>query len=107
MKHTQNTNCELFMIENFKTLIKEYKKFSIKYEYSQQRKRLLVSYISKEYIFNNEDLLQKINKIEDKLKFKFNNYPLFCYDEDLFKLSNNAKKLNYDNIQTADMESRD
>lgn len=106
MKHIQNTNCELFMIENFKALIKEYKNFSIKYEYSQQRRRLLVSYFPKEYIFNNEDLLQKINKIEDELKFKFNNYPLFCYDEDLFKLSNNAINLNYDNIQ-ADMELRD
>lgn len=100
MKHIQNTDCELFMIENFKTLIKEYKNFSIKYEYNQQRRRLLVSYISKDYIFNNEDLLQKINKIEDKIKFKFNNYPLFCYDEDLFKLSNDAKELNYDNISS-------
>lgn len=101
MKHLQNTDCELFMIENFKTLIKEYKKFSIKYEYNQQRKRLLVSYFPKDYIFNNEDLLQKINKIEDKLKFKFNNYPLFCYDENLFKLSNDAKELNYNNIQSS------
>lgn len=97
-KHLQNTDCELFMIENFKTLIKEYKNFSIRYEYNQQRKRLLVSYFPKDYIFNNEDLLQKINKIEDKLKFKFNNYPLFCYDEDLFKLSNDAKELNYNNM---------
>lgn len=98
MKHLQNTDCELFMIENFKTLIKEYKNFSIRYEYNQQRKRLLVSYFPKDYIFNNEDLLQKINKIEDKLKFKFNNYPLFCYDENLFKLSNDAKELNYDSM---------
>lgn len=102
MKHTQNTDCELFMIENFKALIKEYKNFSIKYEYNQQRRRLLVSYISKDYIFNNDDLLQKINKIEDKIKFKFNNYPLFCYDEDLFKLSNNARELNYDNMGSDD-----
>lgn len=101
MKHLQNTDCELFMIENFKTLIKEYKNFSIRYEYNQQRKRLLVSYFPKDYIFNNEDLLQKINKIEDKLKFKFNNYPLFCYDEDLFKLSNDTKELNYDSINSA------
>lgn len=107
MKNIQESNCQLLMIQCFGGIIKEYKKISIKYEYNQQRRRLLVSYFPKDYIFSNDNLLRKINRIEDKLKFKFVNYPLFCYEEDLFKLTDNAKELNYENIQTADIESRD
>lgn len=95
----QYLDCESYMIHNFKEIIKKYKNISIKYEYSHLRRRLLVSYSSKAYIFNNENLLCEINKIEDNIKFKFVNYPLFCYDEELFELTDKAKNLNYENIQ--------
>ena len=88
-------------VTEIKPLFREFDKLEIKYCYRKTDGRLLVSYCSRKYIQEHIVLVSKLLEIEIKLRDQYeDNAPLFCYEEELFKLSKKANKLNYDNIQT-------
>lgn len=95
------------LVTEIKPLFHEFDKLEIKYCHRKLDGRLLISYSSKKYIQENIMLVSKLLEIEIKLRNQYeDDAPLFCYEEELFKLSKNAKKLNYEIIQAENMESK-
>lgn len=88
------------LLTEIKPLFHEFDKLEIKYCYRKADGRLLVSYCSRKYIQEHIMLVSRLLEIEMKLRNQYeDDAPLFCYEEELFKLTAKAKKINYENIQ--------
>ncbi|MCD8203474.1 MAG: hypothetical protein LUD48_07515, partial [Prevotella sp.] len=80
----------------FKKMVNRYKWLKIKYEYSEDRHVYLVSYSPIGKIEKNEDFMKESIDFENEISLLYENYaPLFCDEESLFKLSQNAELIQY------------
>ena len=80
-------------------MILKYIDITFKYEYSEYRKRFLISFSKKKKDSSFWKDLVKFNEDMDK-QYSILERPLLCENEKIFKLSENAKIINYENIQT-------
>lgn len=79
------------LIQWFDEMLKKYADVSFKYEYNEKRHVYLVSYTVTGDEYQEVSFFQDIMIFEDKMDLLFeNDAPLFCEDESLFKLSDNA-----------------
>lgn len=80
--------------EWFSYIQNKYTWLSIKYEYSEWRECYLVSFSPVSKISKDLDFCQEAMDFTDKLHDEYGDFaPLFCDEESLFKLSNEAKVL--------------
>ena len=80
--------------EWFAYIQNKYTWLTIKYEYSSWRECYLVSFSPTDKISSNGEFCQDIMDFEDRMHAKYDDFaPLFCDDESLFKLSDNAQIL--------------
>lgn len=79
-------------------LVKQYNWLTVKYEYNEEKDRYLVSYSPKDKIQNNDNFMKYSSFVENLFNKVYGDLaPLFCDDEELFKLSPNAEIIKYEN----------
>ena len=90
------------LVDWFQLMIKKYPWISFKYEYSEKKGVYLVSSSPLNMIAQSEEFCEDSYNFSKKLYDMYKDAtPLFCDDEDLFKLSDKAKLYNnfiYENI---------
>jgi len=73
-------------------MVQKYAWLTIRYEYNDTRNRYLVSYSPSEIIEENEEFCRESMSFEDYMNLTFfDDAPLFCDDERLFHLSEQAE----------------
>lgn len=78
----------------FSQMLEKYNGLTIKYEYSTKHNGYLVSFSADSSILKNDEFSKEAMAFEDKMTEDYGDYaPLFCDNEELFKLSSNAKVL--------------
>lgn len=87
-------------------MVLKYIDITFKYEYSEYRKRFLISFSKKKKDSSFWKDLVKFNEDMDR-QYSILERPLLCENEKIFKLSENAKIINYDNIQTENIQCID
>lgn len=79
-------------------MVKQYEWLTIKLEYNEDKQQYLVSYSPKDKIQNDDNFMRDSSFVEDFFNEVYGDYaPLFCDDEELFKLSPNAEIIKYEN----------
>lgn len=87
-----NKRIELDLRKWFKAMIDRFPWLSFKFEFSNRKKRYIVSFSPIEKIEQNEEFCLESLNFSEQMENKYpDNTPLFCDDEDLFKLSENAE----------------
>lgn len=90
-------NLEHVLKELLNIMVKHYNWLTIKFEYNEEKNRYLVSYSPKDKIQNDDEFMKESMMLEDWLVELYGNYaPLFCDEEELFKLSPNAQIIKYE-----------
>lgn len=85
----------------FGSMLQKYAWLSIKYEYSNVERCFLVSFSPSILTKVSEDFSEDALKFENKMNIEHDiDAPLFCDDEELFKLSSDATLLSNPNIST-------
>lgn len=93
----RNPNLEHVLKDFLTIMVKNYNWLTIKYEYNDEKDKYLVSYSPKEKIQSDESFMKDSMMIENLFVELYGNYaPLFCDDEELFKLSPNAEIIKYE-----------
>lgn len=94
----KNEYVEQFLRKWLKKLVQKYKWLTIKFEYNEKEQRYLVSYSPKEEIENDDNFMRDSMMLEDMFNDFFGDYaPLFCDEEEYFKLSPNAEIIKCEN----------
>ena len=94
----RNPNLEHVLKEFLNIMVKNYNWLTIKFEYNEEKDKYLVSYSPKDKIENDDNFIRYSSFVEDYFNYVYGNYaPLFCDDEELFKLSPNAEIIKYEN----------
>lgn len=93
----RNEHLEQFLKTWLKKLVQKYQWLTIKYEYNEYRKEYLVSYYPKEEIENDDNFMRDSMMMEDVCNQVYGELaPLFCDEEEYFKLSPNAEVIKYE-----------
>lgn len=84
------------LINWFTLMLQKYTWLSIKYEYSDIEKCFLVSFSPSLLTKASENFSREALEFENKMNIEYDtDAPLFCDDEELFKLSSNARILSH------------
>lgn len=93
----RNPNLEHVLKDFLKVMVKWHKWLTIKFEYNEEKDKYLVSYSPKDKIQNDDNFIRDSMMLEDLFVELYGNYaPLFCDEEELFKLSPNAEIIKYE-----------
>lgn len=77
-------------------LVSRYTWLTIRFEYSERRGVYLVSYSPSEKIDESESFARETMEFENRMNDLYDdNAPLFCDEEELFKLSSEAEVIRY------------
>ena len=108
MEKKENKKMEQELRLWFSQMLDKYIWLSIKFEYNKKRNCFMVSFSSKDTISQNEDFCAEAIAFEDKLNEEYgDDAPLFCDNEELFKLSSDAevlKSFKCDTVDVADID---
>lgn len=78
-------------------MVKQYKWLTVKFEYNEDTNNYLVSYSPKDKIQSDDNFMRDRDFVEDFFKDVYGDLaPLFCNEEELFKLSPNAEVIKYE-----------
>lgn len=89
---------ECLLREYANVMEKQYNWLTIKFEYNENKQQYLVSYSPKDRIQSDNEFMTDSMMLEDYFNMVYGELaPLFCDDEELFKLSPNAEIIKYEN----------
>ena len=78
-------------------MVSRYTWLTIRFEYSEKRSVYLVSYSPAQKIDENEPFMLESMAFEDQMNERYGDYaPLFCDDDELFRLSPAAEVIRYE-----------
>lgn len=87
-------------------LVSRYTWLTIRFEYSERRGVYLVSYSPSEKIDESESFARETMEFENRMNDLYDdNAPLFCDEEELFKLSSEAEVIRYHTPEKVDLHS--
>ena len=87
-------------------LVSRYTWLTIRFEYSERRGVYLVSYSPSEKIDESESFARETMEFENRMNDLYDdNAPLFCDEEELFKLSSEAEVICYRTPEKMDQHS--
>ena len=87
-------------------LVSRYTWLTIRFEYSERRGVYLVSYSPSEKIDESESFARETMEFENRMNDLYDDHaPLFCDEEELFKLSSEAEVIRYHTPEEVDRHS--
>lgn len=87
-------------------LVSRYTWLTIRFEYSEKRGVYLVSYSPSEKIDESESFARETMEFENRMNDLYDDHaPLFCDEEELFKLSSEAEVIRYHTHEEEDRHS--
>jgi len=93
----KNLKLENLLREFLNIMVKRYTWLTIKFEYNENKQQYLVSYSPKDRIQSDNEFMTDSMMLEDMFNDYFGDYaPLFCDEEEYFKLSPNAEVIKYE-----------
>lgn len=93
----KNSKLENLLREFSNIMVKRYNWLTIKFEYNEKKQCYLVSYSPKDKIQSDDEFITDSMMLEQMFVDFFGDYaPLFCDEEELFKLSPNAEVIKYE-----------
>ena len=93
----RNPNLEHVLRDFLKIMVKNYNWLTIKFEYNEKKDKYLVSYSPNDKIQNDDNFMRESMLMEKLFDELYGNYaPLFCDEEEYFKLSPNAEVIKYE-----------
>lgn len=93
----RNPRIEYLLKDFSKIMVKNYTWLTIKFEYNENKQQYLVSYSPKDKIQSDNEFITDSMMLEDMFNDYFGDYaPLFCDEEEYFKLSPNAEVIKYE-----------
>ena len=93
----KNLKLENLLREFLNIMVKRYTWLTIKFEYNEEKNRYLVSYSPNYKIQNDDNFMKESMMLEDYFNMVYGELaPLFCDEEEYFKLSPNAEVIKYE-----------
>lgn len=93
----KNLKLENLLREFLNIMVKRYTWLTIKFEYNENKQQYLVSYSPKDKIQSDNEFMTDSMMLEEMFNDYFGEYaPLFCDEEEYFKLSPNAEVIKYE-----------
>lgn len=93
----KNSKLEHALREFSQVMVRWHNWLTIKFEYNEKKQQYLVSYYPKDKIQSDDEFITDSMMLEQMFVDFYGDYaPLFCDEEELFKLSPNAEVIKYE-----------